>query len=179
MCLFSLESVILIVVTRNCLLFSRAEKLVGPRCVQIVSKRKQNPLLKLARICTICKVHSNLQGVSVSASESIDWSYGHVLQWQKNALADLQRCLFMVEPTCQRQRIYMNENQTGDIFYRLDQISCSIVKCKCTTAWIYGGFQINRTSEIGNGMVSTENNCLLTIIRSRFFGDIPHDKCWK
>ena len=72
MCLFSLESVILIVVTRNCLLFSRAEKLVGPRCVQIVSKRKQNPLLKLACICTICKVHSNLQGVSVSASESID-----------------------------------------------------------------------------------------------------------
>ena len=38
-----------------------AEKLVGPRCVQIVSKRKQNPLLKLACICTICKVHSNLQ----------------------------------------------------------------------------------------------------------------------
>ena len=71
----------------------------------------------------------------------------------------------------------MNENQTGDIFYRLDQISCSIVKCLVSIAWIYGGFQINRTSEIGNEMVSTENNCLLTIIRSRFFGDIPHDKC--
>ena len=44
-----------------------AEKLVGPRCVQIVSKRKQNPLLKLACICTICKVHSNLQRVPVVA----------------------------------------------------------------------------------------------------------------
>ena len=44
-----------------------AEKLVGPQCVQIVSKRKQNPLLKLACICTICKVHSNLQRVPVVA----------------------------------------------------------------------------------------------------------------
>ena len=37
-----------------------AEALVGPRCVQIASKRKQNPLLKLACICTICKVHCNI-----------------------------------------------------------------------------------------------------------------------
>ena len=29
-----------------------AEKLVGSRCVQIVGKRKQNPLFNLACICT-------------------------------------------------------------------------------------------------------------------------------
>ena len=44
-----------------------AEKLVGSRCAQIVSKRKQNPLFKLACICTICKVRSNLQRVPVMA----------------------------------------------------------------------------------------------------------------
>ena len=44
-----------------------AEKLVGPQCVQIVSKIKQNPLLKLACIRSICKVHSNLQRVPVVA----------------------------------------------------------------------------------------------------------------
>ena len=44
-----------------------AEILFGPRCVKIVSKRKQNPLLKLTRICTIGKVHSNLQRVPVTA----------------------------------------------------------------------------------------------------------------
>ena len=44
----------------------------------------------------------------------------------------------------------MNKNQTGDIFYRLvSQTSCSIAKClKCTSTWIYGVFQINRTSKI-------------------------------
>ena len=35
-------------------------------------------------------------------------------------------------------------------------------------------FQINRTSEI---IVSTENPCLFTLIRSRFFEHISHDKC--
>ena len=44
-----------------------AEKLVGSRCVQMVSNRKQSPLMKLACMCTICKVHSNLQRVPVVA----------------------------------------------------------------------------------------------------------------
>ena len=49
---------------------STAEKLVGPRSVQIVSKRKQNPLLKLACICTIsnylkCLVYAIVLGYMV------------------------------------------------------------------------------------------------------------------
>ena len=35
-----------------------AGKSVGPRCVQMVSKTKQNSLMRLA--CTICTVHSRL-----------------------------------------------------------------------------------------------------------------------
>jgi len=49
---------------------SMAEKLVGPRCVQIVSKRKQTPLLKLACTCTIlnylkCLVYAIVLGYMV------------------------------------------------------------------------------------------------------------------
>ena len=49
---------------------SMAEKLVGPWCVQLVSKRKQNPLLKLACICTIsnylkCLVYAIVLGYMV------------------------------------------------------------------------------------------------------------------
>ena len=49
---------------------SMAEELVGSQSVQIVSKRKQNPLLKLACICTIsnylkCLVYSIVLGYMV------------------------------------------------------------------------------------------------------------------
>ena len=48
-----------------------AEKLVGLRCEQIVSKRKQKTRLKLACICTICKVHFNLPRVPVIAHQLV------------------------------------------------------------------------------------------------------------
>ena len=100
-----------------------AEKLVGPRCVQVVSKRKQKPLLRFSSphqlVVFLVKDPSLL---------SVVWSYGHVLQWQKKVLAASH---FIVEPTtCQRQRIFMKENQTWHIVYRLvSQTSCSILKC--------------------------------------------------
>ena len=62
------------------------------------------------------------------------------LQWWVNRVTN-----YMPTP-----KDIMNKNQTGDIFYRLvSQTSCSIAKClKCTSTWIYGAFQSNRTSKI-------------------------------
>ena len=100
-----------------------AEKLVGPRCVQVVSKRKQKPLLRFSSphqlVVFLVKDPPSLL--------SVFWSYGHVLQWKKKVLAASH---FIVEPTtCQSQRIFMKENQTGNIVYRLvSQASCSILK---------------------------------------------------
>ena len=114
----------LILVTCNCLPFS------WPRnwLLHGVSKQKEaKPLLRFSSphqlvVFLVKDPLSLLCGV---------WSYGHVLQWQKKALAASQWCLYIVEPTaCQRQRIIMKENQTKDIFYRLvSQTSCSILKC--------------------------------------------------
>ena len=132
-----------------------AEKFVGLRCKQIVSKRKQKTRLKWACICTICKVHSNLPRVPVIAHQleallvkdpsllCVVWRYGHVLQVKRNT--------FREPTTCQRQRIFMNENQTGDIL--LIQVSKpnSMQCCEMFSALVLGYtvlFQINRTSEI-------------------------------
>ena len=48
-----------------------AEKLVGSRFGQMVSNRKQSHLMKLACMCTICKVHSNLQRMPVMARQLV------------------------------------------------------------------------------------------------------------
>ena len=122
----------------------RAEKLVGPWRVYVLFAR----FTLIYRVSVmVCQLEVFL--VKDPSLFCIVWSYGNVLQWQKNALADSQRWLFIVEPTCHRQRIYINEIQTGDIFYRLGQISSGIMKCLVfsTSAWIYGVLQINRTSE--------------------------------
>ena len=139
--LFSLHSVIFIVVTCNCRHFHGREICWSTVCANSKPEKgsKIKPALEIGvYICTICKVHSILQTVPVMAHQlvvflvldpsllRVAWSCGHNLQWQKNALAASQWCLLIVEPTkCQRQRIFMNENQT----YRLgSQTSCSIVK---------------------------------------------------
>ena len=69
-----------------------AEKLAGSGCAQMVSNRKQSPLMKLACICILCEVHSNLQRVPVMARQLVVFlvkdpsllcvvsGYGHVLQ---------------------------------------------------------------------------------------------------
>ena len=118
--LFSLDSDILIVVTSSCLPFSWP----GNRLVHGVCKPSQHS----AKFLRFFSPHQSVEfRVKDPSLLCVVWSYGHVLQWQKNALAALQWCLFIVKPTtCQRQRIFMNENQTEGIFYRLfTQTSCS------------------------------------------------------
>ena len=63
-----------------------AEILFGLRYVKIVSKRKQNLLLKLTCICTIGKVHSNLQKVPVMAQPGTSLVESRILG-QKMAIA--------------------------------------------------------------------------------------------
>ena len=123
------------------------EKLVGPQCVQVVGKREQKPLLRFSSphqlVVFLVKDPPSLLPVV--------WSYGQVLQWQKKVLAASH---FIVEPTtCQSQRIFMKENQTWHIFYRLvSQTSCSILKCLVSVHKVLGCtvcFKlINRTSDI-------------------------------
>ena len=119
-----------------------AEKLVGPRCVQIASKRQQNLYVLFARLIH-SNLYSDLQRVPVMAQQfgsvSCERSFSALRRlklWTRFSMTEERRSglarMLIHRRTrhAKRQRIFMNENQSGDIFYRLvSQTSCSIVKC--------------------------------------------------
>ena len=93
-------------------------------------KQKEAKPVELVCICTICKARSNLQRVPVMAqpetsngtgSVSCERSFSALRRlklWTRSSMTEERLSgLAMMLIHRQRQRIFMNENQTGDIFY--------------------------------------------------------------
>ena len=97
-----------------------AEKLVGPRCVQIASKRQQNLYVLFARLIH-SNLYSDLQRVPVMAQQfgsvSCERSFSALRRlklWTRfsmteelNAVAASQECLFIVEPDMPNAKGYL------------------------------------------------------------------------
>ena len=71
-----------------------------------------------------------------------------------------------VEPD--RSSLWTEDFHYSKDLFSLDSVVLIVVTCTCLPFSWPG----NR-----NNVVSTENTCLFTLIRGRFFGDISHDKC--